>query len=84
MATEMENSGGTRRLNVKGFFIGMGVGAVVGGVVALLFAPRSGRDTREMIRGKAVETQQMIQSQINNIKEKAVAVGQSLRSSPEK
>lgn len=35
--------------------IGFLVGALVGGVFALLYAPKKGSETREIIRNKAVE-----------------------------
>jgi len=44
------------RDNTIGFGIGFLTGAVVGGVIALLFAPRSGKETRQLIKDKAVET----------------------------
>jgi gas vesicle protein len=43
-----ENDGGTK---VAFFLAGMGIGAIV----ALLFAPRSGKETREFISKKAEE-----------------------------
>jgi gas vesicle protein len=36
-----------------GFGIGLLTGAVIGGVLALLFAPQSGKETRQMIKNKA-------------------------------
>ena len=41
--------------NAKGFAIGLLTGAVIGGVCALLYAPKSGKKTRELIKGKASE-----------------------------
>ena len=38
----------------KGFGIGLLVGAVVGGVIALLYAPRTGKETRQLIKDKAI------------------------------
>lgn len=44
-------------MNNKDLAIGIGIGlvagAVIGGVVALLFAPQSGKETRQMIKDKA-------------------------------
>ena len=39
--------------NAVGFGIGLLTGAVIGGVLALLFAPQSGKETRQMIKNKA-------------------------------
>jgi gas vesicle protein len=36
-----------------GFGIGLLAGAVVGGVVALLYAPKTGKDTRQLIKDRA-------------------------------
>ena len=36
-----------------GFSVGLLTGAVLGGVIALLFAPQSGKETRQMIKDKA-------------------------------
>jgi gas vesicle protein len=41
--------------NAVGFGIGLLAGAVIGGVIALLFAPTSGKETRQMIKDKATE-----------------------------
>lgn len=61
-------------------FIGLFAGAAVGGIVALIFAPKSGRETRGIIKGKAVETQQMIQSRANDVKERVNKIGSNMRS----
>ena len=39
--------------NAVGFGIGLLTGAVIGSVIALLFAPQSGKETRQMIKNKA-------------------------------
>ena len=39
--------------NAVGFGIGLLTGVVIGGVVALLFTPQSGKETRQMITDKA-------------------------------
>ncbi|MDR0907209.1 MAG: YtxH domain-containing protein [Rikenellaceae bacterium] len=43
---------------VVGAFLG---GAILGGVVALLFAPKSGAETREAIRDFALDEMDMLQ-----------------------
>lgn len=39
--------------NAEGFGIGLLVGVILGGAVALLYAPKSGRETREDIKRQA-------------------------------
>jgi gas vesicle protein len=40
---------------VKGVCIGLVTGAVIGGVIALLYAPKSGKDTRQIIKANATD-----------------------------
>jgi len=40
---------------LMGMFLGIGVGALVGGAVALLLAPRSGQELRDMLGEKKGE-----------------------------
>ena len=44
-----------------GFGIGLLTGAVIGGVIALLYAPQSGKETRALLKNKAMETRDNIQ-----------------------
>lgn len=64
---------------VVGAFLG---GAIVGGVIALLFAPKSGAETREMIRefvedeidlvkAKAGKARDYVEDEIDRYKKKA-------------
>ena len=43
------------RDHAVGFGIGLLAGAVIGGTIALLYAPRSGKETRQIIKDKANE-----------------------------
>ncbi|HEX2967249.1 MAG TPA: YtxH domain-containing protein [Syntrophorhabdaceae bacterium] len=52
---------------VLSFFIG----GTLGAAVALLMAPRSGKETRTMIRGLAQETKGKVDDYVTNAKEKA-------------
>jgi len=38
-----------------GIGIGLLSGAVIGGVIALLYAPKTGKETRQLIKGKATD-----------------------------
>lgn len=70
----------------KGFFKGVIIGGLVGSVVALLFAPKSGKETQEDIKRKArlvkhdIETmleqmQQDLGGRIDNLKDVAKELG---------
>jgi gas vesicle protein len=48
----MSDNGEDRNVGLN-FLAGMGVGALIGAVAALLLAPKSGRETRDDIKGAA-------------------------------
>jgi gas vesicle protein len=50
-----------------GIGVGLLAGVVIGGVVALLFAPQSGKETRQMIKDKAADA-------VDSVKEKSGGV----------
>jgi gas vesicle protein len=50
-----------------GFGIGLLAGAVIGGVIALLYAPQSGKETRQQIKDKTTEV-------VDAVKDKATKV----------
>jgi gas vesicle protein len=83
MVTELDYMNSKRGLAVGSLLIGVLIGAVVGGVTALLLAPSSGRETRQMLKGKAQETQQMLQERLSSVKEKVGQVTESMRSRAE-
>jgi gas vesicle protein len=49
------------------FLAGVLTGAVIGGVIALLTAPRSGKETREILKGKLEE----YEKEFEDLKKKA-------------
>jgi len=49
------------------FLAGLGVGAVVG----VLYAPRSGEETREVLRSKAEEGRERVRGQARRVREQA-------------
>jgi gas vesicle protein len=51
------------------FGLGVLVGAVVGGVLALLFAPESGKETRQLIRDKSGEYYEVVKTKIGNVRQ---------------
>jgi gas vesicle protein len=74
----------TTGFNVGTFFIGMLGGVLIGGLTVLFLAPKSGKETREMIVDKASQTQQMLMDKVNQVKAKASSVKENMRSSAEK
>jgi gas vesicle protein len=59
----------------KGLCIGLVSGAVIGGVIALLYAPKTGKETRQLIKDKAIEAAEAAKEKtsevIDTVKEKA-------------
>ena len=49
------------------FLTGLLTGAAIGGIIALLYAPKSGKETREQIRGKFEE----LEKELTNLKGQA-------------
>ena len=56
-----------------GFGIGLLTGAVIGGVIALLYAPKTGKETRQLIKDKATAV-------ADAVKEKTSGAVQALKS----
>lgn len=50
-----------------GLGIGLLAGAVIGGVIALLFAPRTGKETRQLIKGKATDVADVVKETTTRI-----------------
>jgi gas vesicle protein len=59
--------------NAIGFGIGFLAGAVVGGVIALLYAPKTGKETRQLIKDKATEV-------VDSVKDKTTGAVNALKS----
>jgi gas vesicle protein len=58
--------------NAIGFSIGLLTGVIIGGVVALLYAPKTGKETRQLIKDKATEV-------VDTVKEKTSGVIDSVK-----
>lgn len=69
---------------MSGFVLGVLVGSVVAGSLALLYAPRSGQDLRTRIMNEVTETQQMFQTWMNDIKERAESIKLTFRTEIQK
>lgn len=59
------------RSNAKGFLLGLLAGGVIGGMAALLYAPKSGKDLRKDITKKRKELTKDAEEYIGSAKEKA-------------
>ncbi len=65
--------------NVTGFGIGLLAGAVIGGVIALLYAPKSGKETREMLKSKAMETRERAIDVAEHVKDFATETADTVK-----
>jgi gas vesicle protein len=67
-----------------GFGIGLLTGAVIGGVLALLYAPKTGKETRQLIKDKATEVVDAVKEKtsgvINAVKEKPTGTVNAIKS----
>jgi gas vesicle protein len=63
------NSSDSSGSGVGPFFLGVLVGAVVGGVAALLLAPKSGSETREMVRNRYNQMKDAVRSSSEDVKQ---------------
>jgi gas vesicle protein len=60
------------RKTLEGFGIGLLAGAIIGGVIALLYAPKSGNETRKLIKDKTTEV-------VGAVKEKTTEVVDAIK-----
>jgi gas vesicle protein len=54
--------------SMGGFFLGVLVGAVAGGLTALLLAPKSGAETREMVMSRVNQAKDVVRGAAQDIK----------------
>ena len=66
-------------MSVKGFLIGMLAGTVVGVLVALLFAPQSGADTRRRVSNSARSVRDRASGATTGLKEKIAHGAENVR-----
>jgi gas vesicle protein len=55
------------------------VGVIAGGIAVLLYAPKSGREMREMLKDELNETQCMFQNWSNDLNERVNRFGEIVR-----
>jgi gas vesicle protein len=53
--------------NVIGFGIGLLTGAIIGGVVALLYAPKTGKETRQLIKDKSTDVMDTLKEKTDGV-----------------
>ncbi len=52
---------------LAGFGIGLVTGVIIGGVIALLYAPESGKETRHLIKDKATEVVDTLKEETSGV-----------------
>ena len=62
-----------RRSRTKNLILGAGIGSVVGVAAGILFAPKSGKETRQIIADRTGETAKTIKDKVTAAKEKVFA-----------
>jgi gas vesicle protein len=65
------------------FAVGMGIAASIGLAKGILFAPKSGKETREELKKKAVDTMEVIKAKVRSkaelLKDKTARASQELQ-----
>ena len=64
----------------KGLCIGLVSGAVIGGVIALLYAAKTGKETRQIIKDKTIEAVDAVKEKASEASRKGQAAIQALKS----
>jgi gas vesicle protein len=82
MPSDFENYG-ARGSNAGGFLLGLLAGAAIGGAIMFFYAPRSGKETREMLKNKAMETRDLLQERAEEMRDRLGRVKDSIKSSAE-
>lgn len=80
MVSDLEYMEVKRGMSVGTLFIGIAIGAVAGGLAALLLTPRSGKETRDLFRTKAMDAQHMVQDRVQQVKERVGKVRENMKS----
>lgn len=83
MASELDYMGTRRGINGGSLLIGILIGAVAGGIAALLLAPQSGKETQQMIRDRMMEAQKMVKDRVSEVKERVGQVRDNMRTRAE-
>ncbi|MDO8684621.1 MAG: YtxH domain-containing protein [Armatimonadota bacterium] len=59
----------------QSFMLGILLGGIAGAAAALLYAPQEGKQTREQIKGKALEAKERASEAVSSAKESAEKAG---------
>ncbi len=73
------DAGKTAGVGISSFFIGMIVGAVVGGLAALFLAPMRGAETREMVMNRFNQMKDVVRSSSNDVKQTAQSMKEQVQ-----
>lgn len=68
----------TRNIKV---FTGIIAGAVIGAVAGLLLAPKSGKETRKLLKAQSSQLREEANASFSNIKEQASQLGEKAKAS---
>jgi hypothetical protein len=66
--TERSNEVSISKNDLASFGIGIGTGLLIGGVLGILYAPKSGRETRTIIKEKAEKIAGDVRAKLNKAK----------------
>lgn len=77
------SAAGATGAGMGGLLMGLLIGAVVGGVVALLFAPQSGSETRQMIKTRAGDIGNAFRGAARDMKATAERAGEQMKQGAE-
>ena len=61
------------------FLVGFIVGTVVGVAIGFLYAPKSGKETRALLKEKATEVKEKASEMTGRVKEAAVEAGRTVK-----
>jgi len=53
--------------NCMGFGVGLLAGVIIGGAIALLYAPQAGKETREMIKDRASDVVDAVKERAGDV-----------------
>ena len=67
----------------SGFFVGFVMGAAVGAILGLLYAPRPGRETRDLIRDRFEDVKLKALDVVDEVRDEAWVVKENAKSALE-